>query len=300
MEQCHPSGSSPTSSRPATSRRRSTQLAAGIERGERFQTLLGVTGSGKTATIAWMIERVQRPTLVIAPNKTLAAQLANEFREFFPDNAVEYFVSYYDYYQPEAYIPPTDTYIEKDSSINDEIERLRHSATAALLTRRDVIVVASVSCIYGLGIARGVRGTAPRAAGRATIHDRERLLRRLVDMQYDRNDLDLVPRHVPRARRHGRGAPRLRGAPRSASSSSATRSSGITTLHPLTGEVLARGRRAVIFPGHPLRRRRRAHAHARSTAIEAELAGAARRARAPGQAARGAAAADAHAATTSR
>src|ERR687895_1500330 len=119
------------------------ELSAGIERGDRFQTLLGITGSGKSATIAWTIEQVQRPTLVIAPNKSLAAQLANEFREFFPENRVEYFVSYYDYYQPEAYIPSSDTYIEKDSSINDEIERLRHSTTAALLARQDVIVVAS-------------------------------------------------------------------------------------------------------------------------------------------------------------
>src|SRR5215471_6324299 len=126
-------------------------LAEGVERGDRFQTLLGITGSGKSATVAWTIEQVQRPTLVIAPNKSLAAQLANEFREFFPDNRVEYFVSYYDYYQPEAYLPSSDTYIEKDSSINDEIDRLRHSATSALLTRRDVIVVASVSAIYGLG-----------------------------------------------------------------------------------------------------------------------------------------------------
>src|SRR4029453_14002100 len=126
-------------------------LSEGIRAGERYQTLLGITGSGKSATIAWTIEQVQKPTLVIAPNKSLAAQLANEFREFFPNNRVEYFVSYYDYYQPEAYIPSSDTYIEKDSSINDEIDRLRHSATAALLTRRDVIVVASVSCIYGLG-----------------------------------------------------------------------------------------------------------------------------------------------------
>ena len=126
-------------------------LSAGIANGERYQTLLGITGSGKSATIAWTIEQVQKPTLVIAPNKSLAAQLANEFREFFPDNRVEYFVSYYDYYQPEAYIASSDTYIEKDSSVNDEIDRLRHSATAALLTRRDVIVVASVSCIYGLG-----------------------------------------------------------------------------------------------------------------------------------------------------
>src|SRR3954451_5928058 len=126
-------------------------LSEGIRRGDRRQTLLCITGSGKSATIAWTIEQVQRPTLVIAPNKSLAAQLANEFREFFPDNRVEYFVSYYDYYQPEAYMPASDTYIEKDSSVNDEIERLRHSTTASLLTRRDTIVVASVSCIYGLG-----------------------------------------------------------------------------------------------------------------------------------------------------
>src|SRR5579859_1375799 len=128
-----------------------TQLSDGVIRGDRFQTLLGITGSGKSATIAWTIEAVQRPTLIIAPNKSLAAQLANEMREFFPHNRVEYFVSYYDYYQPEAYLPSSDTYIEKDSSINDEIDRLRHSATSALLTRRDVIVVASVSAIYGLG-----------------------------------------------------------------------------------------------------------------------------------------------------
>src|SRR5512132_3166637 len=126
-------------------------LSQGIANGERYQTLLGITGSGKSATIAWTIEQVQKPTLVIAPNKSLGAQLANEFREFFPENAVEYFVSYYDYYQPEAYVPQTDTYIEKDSSINDEIDRLRHSATSALLTRKDVLIVASVSCIYGLG-----------------------------------------------------------------------------------------------------------------------------------------------------
>src|SRR5688572_7363213 len=126
-------------------------MTEAVRAGDPHLTLLGATGTGKTFTIAHVIERVQRPTLVIAPNKSLAAQLANEFREVFPHNAVEYFVSYYDYYQPEAYIPQTDTYIEKDSSINDEIERLRHSATAALLTRRDVVVVASVSCIYGLG-----------------------------------------------------------------------------------------------------------------------------------------------------
>src|SRR6195952_821318 len=126
-------------------------LAEGIERGDRFQTLLGITGSGKSATMAWTIQELQRPTLVIAPNKSLAAQLANEFREFFPENRVEYFVSYYDYYQPEAYMAASDTYIEKDATVNDEIDRLRHAATSALLTRRDTIVVASVSCIYGLG-----------------------------------------------------------------------------------------------------------------------------------------------------
>src|SRR5438132_9624274 len=126
-------------------------LSEGLRAGEACQTLLGITGSGKSATIAWTIEQVQRPTLVLAPNKSLAAQLANELREFFPKNRVEYFVSYYDYYQPEAYMPSSDTYIEKDSSINDEIDRLRHSATSALMSRRDVIIVASVSAIYGLG-----------------------------------------------------------------------------------------------------------------------------------------------------
>src|SRR5215471_5493193 len=127
------------------------ELSAGIQEGERFQTMLGATGTGKTATMAWIIEQTQRPALVIAHNKTLAAQLCNEFREFFPTNAVEYFVSYYDYYQPEAYVPQADLYIEKDSSQNDDIARLRHSATSNLLSRRDVVIVASVSCIYGLG-----------------------------------------------------------------------------------------------------------------------------------------------------
>ncbi|HXA73470.1 MAG TPA: DEAD/DEAH box helicase family protein, partial [Acidimicrobiales bacterium] len=128
-----------------------TSLAHGVTRGDRYQTLQGITGSGKTATIAWMIEQVQRPTLIIEPNKSLAAQLSSELRDLFPKNRVEFFVSYYDYYQPEAYLPSTDTYIEKDSSINDEIDRLRHATTSSLLMRRDVIVVASVSCIYGLG-----------------------------------------------------------------------------------------------------------------------------------------------------
>ncbi|HKK52279.1 MAG TPA: DEAD/DEAH box helicase family protein, partial [Myxococcota bacterium] len=134
------------------------ELCEGIERGDRHQTLLGVTGSGKTFTMACVAERLNRPTLVMSPNKTLAAQLYSEFRELFPENAVEYFVSYYDYYQPEAYIPSTDTYIEKDSSVNDEIDKLRHSATHSLLTRRDVIVVASVSCIYGMGNPDEYRG----------------------------------------------------------------------------------------------------------------------------------------------
>ena len=135
-----------------------SKLAEGVNRGDRFQTLLGITGSGKSATIAWTIQETQRPTLILAPNKSLAAQLTQEMREFFPENRVEYFVSYYDYYQPEAYIASSDTYIEKDSSINDEIDRLRHSATAGLLTRRDTIVVASVSCIYGMGNPEEYKG----------------------------------------------------------------------------------------------------------------------------------------------
>ena len=167
------------------------QLSQGVEAGQRFQTLLGITGSGKSATIAWTIEQVQRPTLVLAPNKSLAAQLANEFREFFPDNRVEYFVSYYDYYQPEAYMPASDTYIEKDSSINDEIDRLRHSATAALLTRRDVIVVASVSAIYGLGPPDAyLEHMLYMRVGET--HNQRDVLGRLIDMQYERNDMNLV------------------------------------------------------------------------------------------------------------
>ena len=166
-------------------------LADGVEAGQRFQTLLGITGSGKSATIAWAIEKVQRPTLVLAPNKSLAAQLANEFREFFPNNRVEYFVSYYDYYQPEAYMPASDTYIEKDSSINDEIDRLRHSATAALLTRRDVIVVASVSAIYGLGPPEAyLQHMLYLRLGET--HNQREVLGRLIDMQYERNDMNLV------------------------------------------------------------------------------------------------------------
>ena len=176
-----------------------SQLAEGIERGDRFQTLLGITGSGKSATIAWTIEKVQRPTLILAPNKSLAAQLAQEMKEFFPKNRVEYFVSYYDYYQPEAYIASSDTFIEKDSSVNDEIDRLRHSATAALLTRRDTIVVASVSCIYGMGNPEEYRGNLLELHV-GVDYDQRSILRRLVDLQYDRNDMTL-----------GRGNFRVRG-----------------------------------------------------------------------------------------
>jgi excinuclease ABC subunit B len=167
------------------------QLVDGVERGDRFQTLLGITGSGKSATIAWTIEKLQKPTLILAPNKALAAQLANEFRQFFPENRVEYFVSYYDYYQPEAYIAQTDTYIEKESTVNDEIDRLRHSATAALLTRRDVIIVASVSAIYGLGSPEQYEGQLLRLV-RGVEFPLDEAIRRLVDIQYERNEVNLI------------------------------------------------------------------------------------------------------------
>jgi len=166
-------------------------LAEGVMRGDRYQTLQGITGSGKTATIAWTIEAVQRPTLIIEPNKSLAAQLSSELRELFPKNRVEFFVSYYDYYQPEAYLPATDTYIEKDSSINDEIDRLRHATTSSLLLRRDVVVVASVSCIYGLGSPEEYSGRILGLQVGQQVDQRD-LLRRLVDLQYARNDVNLV------------------------------------------------------------------------------------------------------------
>src|ERR687887_582314 len=162
-------------------------LVKRIKAGERHVVLMGATGTGKSATTAWLIEQVQRPTLVMAPNKTLAAQLANEFRELLPHNAVEYFVSYYDYYQPEAYVPQTDTYIEKDSSINEEVERLRHSATMSLLTRRDVVVVATVSCIYGLGTPQEYVDRCVRLHVGQEL-ERDGILRRLVEVQYTRND----------------------------------------------------------------------------------------------------------------
>jgi excinuclease ABC subunit B len=221
-------------------------LTKGIDDGQRFQTLLGITGSGKSATIAWTIEQTQRPTLILAPNKSLAAQLAQEMREFFPDNRVEYFVSYYDYYQPEAYIPSSDTYIEKDSSINDEIDRLRHSATAALLTRRDVIVVASVSCIYGMGNPEEYRGNLLDLSV-GVDYDMRNILRRLVDMQYGRNDMTL-----------GRGNFRVRGDtievhPAYEESVLRIEMFGdtvdrITTIDPLTGEQLSELQRAHVFP----------------------------------------------------
>ena len=177
-----PSGDQPTAI---------AQIAERISRGERFTTLLGATGTGKTATLAWALEQIQKPTLVIAPNKSLAAQLCNEFKRFFPHNAVEYFVSYYDYYQPEAYVPSSDTYIEKDSSINDEIERLRHSATSALLQRDDVLIVASVSCIFGLGSPEEYLNQVVSVARGGTA-DRDFITQKLVDIQYERNDINFI------------------------------------------------------------------------------------------------------------
>jgi len=167
------------------------KLAEGINRGDRFQTLLGITGSGKSATMAWTIESVQKPTLVIAPNKALAAQLANEFRQLFPENRVEYFVSYYDYYQPEAYMPQTDTFIEKDATVNDEIDRLRHAATAGLLVRDDMIIVASVSCIYGLGSPEQYKGQLLRLVS-GVEYPMQDVIKRLVNIQYERNEVQLI------------------------------------------------------------------------------------------------------------
>src|SRR5215467_6683105 len=217
-----------------------------ITAGEKNVVLLGATGTGKSATTAWLIERVQRPTLVMAPNKTLAAQLANELREMLPDNAVEYFVSYYDYYQPEAYVPQTDTYIEKDSSINDEVERLRHSATNSLLTRRDTIVVASVSCIYGLGTPQEYVERMVTLKVGDTI-ERDSLLRKLVGMQYVRNDVAFT-----------RGTFRVRGdtievIPVYEELAVRIEMFGdeierLMTLHPLTGEVMTEDEEVHLFP----------------------------------------------------
>ncbi len=221
-------------------------LAEGLNSGDRFQTLLGVTGSGKTATMAFTIEKVQRPALVIAHNKTLAAQLCNEFREFFPNNAVEYFVSYYDYYQPEAYVPHQDLYIEKDSSINEEIDRLRHAATAGLFARRDIIIVASVSCIYGMGSPEKYDQQMLMLCKGDEL-DRDGVLRKLVDMQYSRNDVAL-----------GRGAFRVRGEsleiyPSYAESAFRAVFFGdevesVQHFDPLTGEVYAELEHIAIWP----------------------------------------------------
>ncbi|NRA02235.1 MAG: excinuclease ABC subunit UvrB, partial [Myxococcales bacterium] len=222
-------------------------LVAGAERGERNQTLLGITGSGKTATMSWVIERLNRPSLVMAPNKTLAAQLYGELRKLFPNNAVEYFVSYYDYYQPEAYLPTTDTFIEKDASINEEIDKLRHSATRSVLSRRDVIVVASVSCIYGLGSPE-TYGQMHAFLERGMTLARDELLKKLVAMLYDRNDYDFH-----------RGTFRVRGdvveifpayederALRLEFFGDELES--ITEVDPLRGRVIARPTKAIVFP----------------------------------------------------
>ena len=222
------------------------EIVRRIDAGEQDVVLLGATGTGKSATTAWLIERLQRPTLVLAPNKTLAAQLANEFRELMPNNAVEYFVSYYDYYQPEAYVPQTDTFIEKDSSVNDEVERLRHSATNSLLTRRDVIVVATVSCIYGLGTPQEYVDRMVKLRVGDEI-DRNVLLRRFVDIQYKRNDMafergtfrvrgdtiEIIPMYEELALRIEMFGDEIEK---------------ITTLHPLTGEIIRDETEMYIFP----------------------------------------------------
>ena len=222
------------------------ELVARLAKGEQDVVLLGATGTGKSATTAWLIEQVQRPTLVIAPNKTLAAQLANEFKELLPNNAVEYFVSYYDYYQPEAYVPQTDTFIEKDSSINDEVERLRHSATNSLLTRRDVIVVATVSCIYGLGTPQEYIDRMVKLKIGDSI-DRNTLLRKFVDIQYKRNDMafergtfrvrgdtiEIIPMYEELALRIEMFGDEIEK---------------ILTLHPLTGEIIRDETEMYVFP----------------------------------------------------
>ena len=268
------------------------ELERRLHGGEQDVVLLGATGTGKSATTAWLIERLQRPTLVMAPNKTLAAQLANELREMLPNNAVEYFVSYYDYYQPEAYIAQTDTYIEKDSSINEDVERLRHSATHNLLSRRDVVVVASVSCIYGLGTPQSYLDRSVELTVGEEV-ERDALLRALVDVQYVRNDLAF-----------NRGTFRVRGDTVEiipAYEELAIRIEffgdeieALYYLHPLTGDVVRQVDSLRIFPAtHYVAGPERMERAVRD--IEAELARAAGGARAPGQDARGPAAADAHA-----
>ena len=226
------------------------KLCQGLRDGQRLQALLGVTGSGKTFTMASVVAEVQRPALVLAPNKTLAAQLFAEFKEFFPQNAVEYFVSYYDYYQPEAYIPRSDTYIEKDSSINEEIEKLRLSTTRSLLARRDVLIVASISCIYGIGAPEDY-GFSVVSLQRGQVTRRDRVLRHLADVQYDRNDMDFR-----------RGTFRVRGEVLEifpAYDDFAVRVEffgdeieRIVEVDPLTGEVLAARETSGHLPGRAL------------------------------------------------
>lgn len=255
-----PSGDQPTAI---------AELERRVKAGDKDNVLLGATGTGKTATVAWLIERLQRPTLVIQPNKTLAAQFANELREMMPNNAVEYFVSYYDYYQPEAYVPQSDTYIEKDSSINEEVERLRHSATNSLLTRRDTIVVASVSCIYGLGTPQEYVDRMVRLKVGQEV-ERDSLLRRLVDMQYTRNDMAFT-----------RGTFRVRGdtveiIPKYEELAVRIEMFGdeiekLSTMHPLTGEVITEDSELYIFPAsHYVAGAERMESAVRG--IEAELA----------------------------
>jgi excinuclease ABC subunit B len=244
-------------------------LSEGVRQGNRFQTLLGITGSGKSATIAWMIEQVQKPTIVLAPNKALGAQLANEFRQFFPENRVEYFVSYYDYYQPEAYIAQSDTYIEKESTVNDEINRLRHSATAALLTRKDVVIVASVSAIYGLGSPEQYEGQLLRLV-QGVEYPLEHAVKRLVQVQYERNEINLV-----------RGKFRVKGDtlevfPAYEESIFRVEYFGdeverILQMNPVTGEIMDEMKELFIYPAtHYVMGRERLLAAA--TQIEIELA----------------------------
>src|SRR5947209_9330250 len=233
----------PTGDQPAAIEK----LTTGVSSGEKNQTLLGVTGSGKTFTMANIIQNTQRPTLVMSHNKTLAAQLFNEFRMFFPDNAVHYFVSYFDYYQPEAYIPRSDTYIEKDSDINEEIDRLRHAATSALLSRRDVIIVASVSCIYGIGSVEDY-GNMAVSLKKGERRLRDKLLRQLTDIQYKRNDIDFH-----------RSTFRVRGDvvdifPAGEEAAYRVEFFGdelerITQINPLTGEIEKKLNKLTVFPG---------------------------------------------------
>ena len=277
-----PSGDQPTAI---------AELERRIRAGEQDVVLLGATGTGKSATTAWLIEQLQRPALIMAPNKTLAAQLANELREMLPNNAVEYFVSYYDYYQPEAYVPQTDTYIEKDSAINSEVERLRHSATMSLLTRRDVVVVATVSCIYGLGTPQEYVDRAVRLRVGQQI-EREKILRGLVGVLYARNDLAFT-----------RGTFRVRGDtveifPVYEELAIRVEMFGdeierLYYLHPLTGEVIREVDEVFIFPAthYAAGPEQDGNGHRRHREGAGAAAG---RAEGPEQAAGGAAAADAH------